>query len=44
MGMENVTFNKYGENELASSDKGGQGDKWVLPAWWANLKFYLLAF
>lgn len=24
MGMENVTFNKYGQNRLASSDKGGR--------------------
>lgn len=22
MGMENVTFNKYGQSELASGDKG----------------------
>lgn len=29
MGMENMTFNKYGQSELASSDKG---DKWYLPA------------
>lgn len=29
MGTENVTFNKEGRNELASSDKGG---KWYLPA------------
>lgn len=27
MGLENVTFNKYGQNELASSDKG---NKWCL--------------
>lgn len=25
MGMENVTFNKYGQNELASSDEGIRG-------------------
>lgn len=41
MGMENVTFNKYGQNELASSDEGIRG---IFQHPGAHLKVYFLAF